>query len=104
MKLFTAFQIVALSLLVAGCVTPAEMKEHQLEEKEQQMSMDHNQCVSYGFPANTVEYSNCLMKLDQQRIDAENKKLLQEEQAVENQKALRQLQNPGKICNSTGCY
>ena len=104
MKLLTVFQVVTLSLLFSGCVSTAEIKVDQREEKEQQMSMDHNQCVSYGFPANTVEYSNCLMKLDQQRIEVERQKQLQELKAEEDKKLTRQMQNPGKICNSTGCY
>ena len=103
-KIFTIFQVVVLTLLVSGCVKTAEIKVDRHEEKEQQMSMDHNQCVSYGFPVNTVEYSNCLMKLDQQRIDAERQKELQESKAGEDQKLIRQMQNPGKICNSRACY
>jgi hypothetical protein len=44
------------------------------------------------------------MKLDQQRIDAERQKELQESKAGEDQKLIRQMQNPGKICNSRACY
>jgi hypothetical protein len=108
MKLFIVFKVIILSLMISGCVHTSTVKEvkddEKYEEKEQQMSMDHNQCVSYGFPVNTVEYSNCLMKLDQQRIDSQHQKDLHESKIMEDQRLTRQMQNPGKICNSRACY
>lgn len=104
MNLRSIFCLISISLLFAGCTNRIETNIHDHEEKEQQMSMDHNQCVSYGFPVNTVEYSNCLMKLDQQRIEAEHQKELQQLKVEEDKKLNRQIQNPGKICNSRACY
>ena len=104
MKLVSIPVILILSTLVSGCLTdPAELKAKRQEEKGQQVAMDHNQCVSYGFPPNTVEYANCRMKLDQQRIEMEHQKELAHK-TNDDQQPVKQIQNPGKVCNSHSCY
>ncbi len=69
-KLPAIITILILATLVSGCLTDSvKLKKEPLEDDDQQKAMEHNQCVSYGFPPNTIEYTNCRMKLDQQRIE-----------------------------------
>jgi hypothetical protein len=104
MKVTTLLNILGLMLMISGCLTDPEVKAKRQEERNQELFLDHNQCVSYGFPPGTVEYSNCRMKLDQQRIEMEHQKQLQEQNIQGNTQAVKQTQNPDKICNAHSCY
>jgi hypothetical protein len=51
-----ATSVLALSLVVAGCVTDARIAEYRAELDQQ--------CRGYGFKPDTPEFSNCLMQAD----------------------------------------
>ena len=88
--------ITFLVLSITGCAKDAsEKKIRKQEEDTQQVALDHNQCVSYGFPPNTTEYSNCRMKLDQQRLAAQNTIAPDTGHSKK---------DPNKVCHKQHCY
>ncbi len=65
-KIFTYFFLI---LFISSCADyRAERQKLKLERErlayENQMKMDKDTCKHYGFKKNTVEFSDCLMKID----------------------------------------
>lgn len=104
MRSFNIVQIFGLLILLSSCFDTGENAARKREEKKMQLEMDHSQCVSYGFPPGSMEYANCRMKLDQQRIEFENQEKLQQQNTTTNLQPSLSTKNPNKICNQKYCY
>ncbi|HEI8866043.1 TPA: hypothetical protein SLG40_001528 [Serratia odorifera] len=73
--------VLGLICLLSGCVSP-----------EQQAAMDRAQCSGYGFKADSVEFAQCMQKIDIHRdemLAAENAQW-QQRMALEERKKARQ--------------
>ena len=52
-------------IILTGCVS--SNNENKISFKEKQRNDDIQNCKFYGFKQGTIEFSNCLMKLDNAR-------------------------------------
>lgn len=99
--------IVLFCLLLTACATEtAERRQLKAEENRMEVEMDHNQCVSYGFPSGSQEYLNCRKRLKEQHNHLVTPSTMEDLPSDDKslQKIQRQKQNPGKICTSKYCY
>ena len=69
--------LIILVIILTGCVS--SNNENKISLREKQKNEDIQNCKYYGFTPGTVNFSNCLMKLDNQKAYKNvNVKILEE--------------------------
>lgn len=59
--------LVFLLITISSCNSLKGGNNSSSYQEENSTSKDKEQCISYGFAENTIEYKNCLKKLAEQR-------------------------------------